>query len=195
MSGRRQDSLPFEFVLFGGLTLAAGVAIAALALRKKEPGSGGTAIAPAAPWAELDVEAAARMLSAGVLVEQGKTAEAAKAFAAIAADGDAPQAYRDLASIREVSLTFDQIGPAKVVKRLKPLAVPGNPWFGSAGEMVAMAYVKQGNNELAGALFAQIAKDKTVPDSLRRRTRQMAGLLGVDAVEEPGAATLVSPAQ
>ena len=58
-----------------------------------------------------------------------------------------------------------------------------------------MAYVKQGNNELAGALFAQIAKDKTVPDSLRRRTRQMAGLLGVDAVEEPGAATLVSPAQ
>ena len=28
MSGRRQDALPFEFVLFGSLTLAAGVAIA-----------------------------------------------------------------------------------------------------------------------------------------------------------------------
>lgn len=152
-------------------------------------------VAPLAKDGTDGYRAAARMLSAGVLVEQGKTAEAAKAFAAIAADGDAPQAYRDLATIREVSLTFDQIGPAKVVERLKPLAVPGNPWFGSAGELVAMAYVKQGNNELAGALFAQIAKDKTVPDSLRRRTRQMAGLLGVDAVEEPGAATLVSPAQ
>ena len=44
-------------------------------------------------------------------------------------------------------------------------------------------------------MFAQIAKDKTVPDTLRRRTRQMAGLLGVDAVEDPGTATIVQSAQ
>lgn len=153
------------------------------------------AVAPLASDGTDGYRATARMLAAGVLSEQGKNAEAAKAFAAIAADADTPQAYRDLATIREVSLTFDQLGPDKVVERLKPLAVPGNAWFGSAGELVGLAYMKQGKNELAGALFAQIAKDKTVPDTLRRRTRQMAGLLGVDAVEEPGSAAIVQPAQ
>jgi hypothetical protein len=138
--------------------------------------------------------ASARMLQAGILSEQGKYEEAAKAFAAIAADTEVPQAYRDLATIREVSLTFDKIGADKVVERVKPLAVPGNAWFGSAGELVGIAYMKQGKNDLAGALFAQIAKDETVPDSLRRRTRQMAGLLGVDAVEDPGAAKVIQRA-
>lgn len=138
--------------------------------------------------------ASAKMLQAGVLSEQGKADEAAKAFAAIAADAQMPQAYRDLATIREVSLTFDKIGADKVVERLKPLAVPGNAWFGSAGELVGIAYMKQGKNDLAGTMFAQIAKDETVPDSLRRRTRQMAGLLGVDAVEDPGAAKVIQRA-
>jgi hypothetical protein len=50
--------------------------------------------------------------------------------------------------------------------------------------MVGMAYLKLGKNDLAGPLFAAVSKDKTVPDSLRNRTRQMAGLLGVDAVED-----------
>lgn len=151
-------------------------------------------VAPLAKDGTPGYKAAARVLQAGILSEQGKTTEAAKAFAAIAADAAAPQAYRDLATIREVSLTFDQIGAEKVVERLKPLAVPGNPWFGSAGELVGMAYLKQGKTELAGALFAQIAKDKTVPDSLRRRTRQLAGALGVDAVEDPGLQVSVEPA-
>lgn len=153
------------------------------------------AVAPLAKDGTDGYRATAKMLAAGVLSEQGKNAEAAKAFAAIAADSELPQAYRDLATIREVGLTFDQLGPDKVVERLKPLAVPGNAWFGSAGELVGMAYVKQGKNDLAGALFAKIAKDKTVPDTLRRRTRQMAGLLGVDAVEDPGTATIVQRAQ
>lgn len=63
MSRRGQDALPFEFFLFGGLTLAAGVAIAALALRKKEPGEQEAPMAPTTLWTERDVEAAARMLS------------------------------------------------------------------------------------------------------------------------------------
>ena len=67
---------------------------------------------------------------------------------------------------------------------MKPLAVPGNAYFGSAGELVAMAYLEQGEREQAGTLFAAIAKDEDVPQSLRARTRQMAGLLGVDAIED-----------
>ena len=79
---------------------------------------------------------------------------------------------------------YDKMKPADVVARLKPLAVPGNPWFGPAGEIVAMAYLDQGKSAEAGALFGAIAKDKDTPETLKSRSRQMAGLLGVDAIDD-----------
>lgn len=126
--------------------------------------------------------ASAAMLRAGILIEQGENAEAAKMLFAVADNGDAPEAYRHLATIRGVAATFDSMEPQRVIDRLKPLATPGNPWFGSAGELLAMAYLRQGKNDLAGPLFASIAKDEDVPQTLRSRTRQMAGMLGYDAV-------------
>jgi hypothetical protein len=47
-----------------------------------------------------------------------------------------------------------------------------------------MAYLDQGKNAEAGALFAAISKDKNTSDSMKSRTRQMAGLLGVDAIDD-----------
>src|SRR5690606_8200865 len=126
----------------------------------------------------------ARMLKAGIAVQQGRNAEAAKLFAAIAADSSAPQPLRDLATIREVAVNFDTMKPDDVISRLKPLAMPGNPWFGSAGELVGLAYLKQGKRDLAGPLFAAIAKDESLPDTLRARARQLAGLLGYDAISD-----------
>ena len=64
---------------------------------------------------------------------------------------------------------------------MKPLAEPGNPWFGSAGEMTAMAMLKQGKKAEAGRMFAAIAADEQVPSSIRARAVQIAGTLGVDA--------------
>jgi hypothetical protein len=129
---------------------------------------------------------AAAMTLAAIAQQQGKSDDAAKRFAAIAADATMPQPYRDLAAVREVTIRFDAMKPDQVVARLKPLAVPGKPFFGSAGELVAMAYLAQGKTDLAGALFAQIGKDKTAPDSLRARARQMASGLGYDGgVEVP----------
>ena len=110
--------------------------------------------------------------------------EAAKIFAAVAADDDAPQAYRDLAIIREITATFDTRKPADIVARLKPLAVPENAYYGSAGELLALAYLEQGKRREAGDLLAAISKSDDVPDSLRSRARQMAGQLGVDAIED-----------
>lgn len=126
--------------------------------------------------------ATAQMLKAGIAIEKGQISEAAALFNAVAADSDAPQALRDLAAIRAVATEFETLAPAKVIERLRPLAVPGNPWFGSAGELVGMAYLEQGKRAEAGALFAAIAKDETVPNTLRTRSRQIAGLLGVDAI-------------
>jgi len=158
-----------------------------LALDQVEAGkldAGAGQLAGIAASGSPGAKTAARLMQAGILVEQNKVPEARKLFAAVAADADAPQPYRDLATIRDVALGFDGMAPQDVVARLKPLAVPGKPFFGSAGELLGVAYIKQGRNDLAGPLFAAISREKAAPDSLRRRARQMAGLLGVDAVDD-----------
>ena len=131
----------------------------------------------------------AQMNLAAIAAEQGKIDEAASKFAAIAADPAAPKLYRDLAAVREVTLRFDTMKPDDVIAKLKPLAVPGNAYFGTAGELLGMAYLDAGKPDLAGALFAQIGQDKTVPQSIRVRVRQIASGLGYDGgVELPSAA-------
>ena len=81
-------------------------------------------------------------------------------------------------------MELDTLPPQQVIDRLKGLAVAGNPWFGSAGEMVAAAYLKQNQPQRAAPIFAAMAKDQSIPESLRARAVQMAGALGVDAVTE-----------
>ncbi|MFM2300488.1 MAG: hypothetical protein RLZZ84_224 [Pseudomonadota bacterium] len=123
----------------------------------------------------------AAMLHAAILQEQGKGDQAAKEFAALAADASAPQPLRDFALLRAVTLDFDKLAPADAIARLKPLAIPGNPWFGSAGEMTAIAYLKLNQTDKAGPLLAAIGKDDKVTKSIRARARQLAGQLGYDA--------------
>jgi hypothetical protein len=129
--------------------------------------------------------ASALLVQAGVAARKGDAKAAIAAYRAIAADDSLDQPYRDLALIRQTSLEFDSLKPQQVVDRLKPLAVEGAPWFGSAGELVAIAYMKMGKNDLAGPMFAAMAKDDKVPQSIRSRARQMAGVMGIDAVEIP----------
>jgi hypothetical protein len=126
----------------------------------------------------------ARLATAGMATEAGKFDEAAKLYAQVAADSSAPQLYRDFAVLREVTLRYDQLKPAEVEARLKPLAVKESAWFGSAGELLGHAYIDQGKTKEAGALFRQIALDEEVPASIRFRARQMAGSMGVDAIED-----------
>ena len=136
----------------------------------------------------------AAMNLAAIMAEQGQIDEAAKKFAAIAADPKAPKLYRDLAAVREVSLRYDAMRPDDVIARLKPVAVPGNAYFGTAGELLGMAYLDAGKPDLAGALFAQVGQDKTVPQSIRVRVRQIASGLGYDGgVELPSEAPSAAP--
>jgi hypothetical protein len=144
----------------------------------------GAALDPIAEKGTPAAAASARLLQAGLMVVKGDTARATTALFKLADDKDAPQELRELAAIKGVSAGFDTMKPEAVIARMKPLAKPGNPWFGSAGELLAAAYLKQGKKDLAGPLFAAIAKDEDAPQSLRSRARQMAGQLGYDAVTD-----------
>lgn len=127
--------------------------------------------------------AMALMVEANLLGEEGKTKEAIAMYTRVTKDSSLPQTFRDLALIRQTSAEFDTLTPQAVVDRLKPLATPGNAWFGSAGELTALAYMKMGKDSLAGPIFAKIAKQEGIPQSLRSRAQQMAGALGIDTVQ------------
>ena len=125
--------------------------------------------------------AAARFMRADVLLGKGDIKGAAGLYGAIAADAALPKPYRDAALIRQTSAEFDTLKPEVVIERLKPLAVKDQPWFGSAGEMTGIAYMRLNRKKDAGEMFAAIARDEGVPESLRSRSVQLAGLMGVEA--------------
>ena len=127
------------------------------------------------------VRASALFASAAIALEKKDTNGAIAKFRAIASDAGLPKPYRDMALIRQTALEFDSLKPEEVIARLEPLAKPGNPWFGSAGDMTASALFKQGKKAEAGRLHAAIAKVRPVPESIRQRSVQIASSLGVDA--------------
>jgi len=139
-------------------------------------------VAPLLADGSPGARAAARFIQAGAALEEGNLDKATGLYKEIVADADTPPALRDLARVREVSINFDRMQPADVIAQLGPLAKPGSAYFGSAGELVAMAHLEKGDRMAAGKLFAEIAKDEDQPEGLRSRARQMAGLMGVDAV-------------
>jgi hypothetical protein len=123
---------------------------------------------------------AALLTQADMASDASQTPKAIGLFKQVADDASLPQPYRDLATVRMTALEFDTLPPQQIVARLKPLAVAGGPWFGSAGEMVASAYLKMNRPQDAGKLFAAMAKDMKVPETIRIRATQMASSLGVD---------------
>ncbi|HEY0414463.1 MAG TPA: tetratricopeptide repeat protein [Allosphingosinicella sp.] len=129
--------------------------------------------------------AAAMLTKADLATEAGNLDAAAAQMKAIAEDKDFDRAYRDLATVRMTTLQFDKLKPQDVIARLKPLAVGGNPWFGSAGELVAISYLKLNRPQEAARLYSAMAKDDKIPESIRSRALQMAGSLGIDAVQQP----------
>ena len=163
-----------------------GAEVEKLAAIYKDVGSGKMDQAPQqldelAKSGSKAVRASALFARGALALQQNDTKLAASTYKSIADDSGLPKPYRDAALVRQTALDFDQLQPGDVIARLQPLAKPGEPWFGSAGEMTALALVKQGKRQEAGQLYAAIAKDQGVPQTIRARAIQVAGSLGVDA--------------
>ena len=126
------------------------------------------------------VRASALFARAALALQQNDVKLATSTYKTIANDDGLPDPYRDAALIRQTALEFDQLKPGEAIARLQPLAKPGEPWFGSAGEMTALAMIKQGRKQEAGRLFAAIAKDQSVPETILDRATQLASSLGID---------------
>ena len=127
------------------------------------------------------IEATTDFTRASLALQRNDRRTAIQIYRDLQANDRLPEPYREIALVRQTALEFDSLKPEEVVTRLAPLAKSGNPWFGSAGEMTAMAYLKQGKRAEAGKLFAAVAADQQVPPSIRARAVQIAGTLGIDA--------------
>ncbi len=195
--------LVFAAVLFFGHrsegSLEADSEVLVTALDKVEASNlqaADTDLAPLAKDGDGGAQAQALMLRAGIALEQGRPKDAVTMFEQVAAMDDIPESLSNLAELRAVLASYDTIKPAEAIRRLTPLAQEGEPYFGTAGEVLAMAYLDAGDKKKAGALFEKIAKNEDVADTTRGRARQMASVLGFDAVgdadqlvEELGGAT------
>jgi hypothetical protein len=138
-------------------------------------------LAPLADSSNDVTRATALFGEAAMVMRQGNRTKAIELYRKAQADDGLPQPYQDLATVRLTLLEFDQLKPDEVIARLSTLALPGKPFFGTAGEMTGMAMIAKGDKAGAGQLFAKIAADKQVPQSIRARAVQLAGSLGVDA--------------
>jgi hypothetical protein len=158
------------------------------ALDTMESGNRNAAAATFNTLAESDVEGyrvAALFARANNQVAANQIPAAIATLRGIADNQDFAEPYRQAALVRQTSLEFDGLQPQVVIQRLGPLARPNLAWFGTAGEMVGIAHLKMRRPDLAGPLFAAIGRDVNVPPSIRTRAIQMAGSLGVNAIDEP----------
>jgi hypothetical protein len=127
----------------------------------------------------------AELTRAAVALGKADEKKAKTIYQQVGANDKAPGPLRDLANIRLAALEMDTTKPEATIARLKPYAIAGNPWFGSAGEMSAVAYLKMGKPDLAGKMLADIAEDENVPETIRSRAVQLANALGADATIKP----------
>ena len=144
-----------------------------LAVALQNIGEGKTTTAPATldTLRQSDAEgvkAIAGLTRAALALQQGNRKLAATIYAEVAADDSLAKPYRDLALVRGTALDFDTIKPDEVIARLSRSRWPGEPFFGSAGEMIGMALIAKGQKPAAAQLFAKIAADEGVPESAAR---------------------------
>ena len=145
------------------------------------------AIEAAEPLAKGDnptYRALALMLQGDAAASKGDTRVAIARFGAVAGDEAVDKALRDTALLRQTLVEFDTMEPAAIINRLRGLVAQPGPAFASAAELTALAEMRRGNDAAAGALFKRISEAENVPESLKSRAVQMAGMLGVDAVRQ-----------
>lgn len=146
----------------------------------------------------------AKLQLAAEAVKDGKTAQAAAAYDALAKDSSVPEALQQFAALRSIMVQFDSLKPAEQIARLEPLAQQGGPWFGTAGELLALAYMNNNQRDKALTLFQILEKiprdpkgkpslTDDVPPSVRGRAAQMVQMLG-GKIEEPPVAETETPA-
>lgn len=121
----------------------------------------------------------AEFYAAGLLNDEGKSAEAAATYDKIAADSQTPALYRELAQLlaAENRLALPDAKVDEIKSVLTPMAAPGKPWRNAARELLGAIQLRAGDTAAARQWFEAIQADVEAPASQRNRMVQvLAGL-------------------
>jgi len=111
---------------------------------------------------------------AALAADKGDEKAAIAIYAGVAADQSVPEPFRNVALIRQTLAEFDDLKPQQVIDRLKPLATKDNPFFGTAGELTAIALMRANRLAEAEKLLKALAEDSGTPPTLRDRADRLA---------------------
>lgn len=169
----RQDAAAATTYLASLSTIEASTALApeqrTLAL------SGFEALTQAAPDGYRTL---ARLQAAALKADSGDLPGAAALWDQVASDTAADPLLRDLASLLWASRQVDSGDPALLEARLRPLAMPGNPWRSLAQEQLALLLLRQDKTQDAKTALRKLADDVTAPAGVRGRSRALLDRLG-----------------
>lgn len=134
----------------------------------------------------------ARMRVATVHEAQGDPAAAVADFDAIAGDGGAPDAIRDMAAVRAAYILVDTGSVDDVRQRVERLSGDGEPLRYAAREALGTAEWKAGNLAEAKRFFEQLSADQGTPAGIGLRTRVMLDLIAAGTTPATAAAAAVT---
>lgn len=126
------------------------------------------------------VEVIAKLRAAALSAEKGDHAASQSLYEQIAADGDAPTAFREMATLlgaaQELETGTDKA--ADVLTKLEPLRADGHPLRHSAREYSAIAALQMGDKAKAEEFLKAIALDAEAPGGLRSRAEELLQAIG-----------------
>jgi hypothetical protein len=119
----------------------------------------------------------ARLRLAAALRTNGKEADAASAYQAVADDGRVDGLLRDYARLQAAMLTLDTASWTDMQNRLNDLASDSNPWRYSARELLGLSAYKAGHQKEAREQFERLIGDQGTPPGIAERARIMMSML------------------
>ena len=125
-----------------------------------------------------------QMLIAAEQSTAGDDAAATQTLREVAANGDVPEIYRQIANLKALSRAGDTMGADAKRLELEALAVPGSPLRLLAEEQLALLELEAGDGAAAQERLQRILADAEVTAGLRRRVSQLIVALGgsLDAI-------------
>ncbi len=127
------------------------------------------------------------LLTAATRVEASDRDAALELLDAIAVNPDAPQIYRQLATLKAVILRGSDQDRTARMAALEILATPGNPFRVVALEQIALAHFEFGDNAAAIKTLRTILDEPDATQGLLQRAQQLIVALGGDLSEANGA--------
>jgi hypothetical protein len=135
----------------------------------------------------------ARLQLAGVLLKQGKKAEAIAAYEELAKSANADSLLRDYAALQAASARMGEADFTELQNRLTPLMADASPWRFSARELLGVAAFKAGKADEARSTLTPLLIDQKTPQSIAERAQIVLAEIAASEIGKKAAAEPIAP--